>query len=86
MKTISQQIANILAVLKSHFKSDEISFKKLFSMKNTLLTSTYKMLMQIGWLLLLPAYSLPSCNTSIINLAVSVGRALSLQSTSRHAF
>lgn len=73
------RLPNILAVLKSHLKSDEISFRKLFSMKNILLYSTYKMLMQIYWLLLLFAYRLPSCNTAIINLTVSVGWAPSLQ-------
>lgn len=67
------RLPNILAVLKSHLKSDEISFRKLFSMKNTLLNSTYKMLMQICWLLLLLACSLSSCNTGIINLTVNVG-------------
>lgn len=67
------RLPNILAVLKSHFKSDEISFRKLFSMKNTLLNSTRKMLIQIYWLLLLLACSRPSCNTGLINLTVSVG-------------
>lgn len=41
------RLPNILAVLKSHLKSDEISFRKLFSMKNTLLNSTYEKLIQI---------------------------------------
>lgn len=67
------RLPNILAVLKSYLKSDEISFRKLFSMKNTLLNSMYKMLMQICWLLLMLAFSPPSCNTGIINLTVSVG-------------
>lgn len=80
------RLPNILAVLKSHLKSDEISFRKLFSMKNTLLNSMYKMLMPICWLLLLLACSPPSCTTGIINLTVSVGWAFCFQSTSRHAF
>ena len=72
-RQFGSRLPNMLAVLKSHLKSDEISFRKLFSMKNTLLNSTYKMLMQICWLLLLLACSLPSCNTRIINLTVNVG-------------
>lgn len=80
------RLPNILAVLKSNLKSDEISFRKLFSMKNTLLNSIYKVLMQICWLLLLLACSPLSCNTGIINLTVSVGWAFSLQSTSKHVF
>lgn len=72
------RLPNILVVLKSHLKSDEISFRKLFSMKNTLLNSTYKVLMQICWRLLLLACSPLSCNTGIINLTVSVGWAFSL--------
>lgn len=72
------RLPNILAVLKSNLKSDEISFRKLFSMKNTLLNSIYKVLMQICWLLLLLACSPLSCNTGIINLTVSVGWAFSL--------
>lgn len=79
------RLPNILAVLKSHLLSDEISFRKLFSMKNTLLNSTYKMLMQICWLLMLLACNPPSCNTGIINLTVSVGWAFFLQPTNRNA-
>lgn len=84
-RQVCSRSPNILAVLKSHLKSDEISFRKLFSMKNTLLNSTYKMLMQICWLLALLACR-PSCNTGIINLTGSVEWAFSLQSPSRYAF
>lgn len=67
------RLPNILAVLKSNLKSDKISFRKLFSMKNTLLNSIYKSVNADLLALIAACLQSLSCNTGIINLTVSVG-------------